>query len=380
MKNKRVLWIALIVIIAVLIALPKFFTGSKPKGGSSAGKGGPKGGSVPVMAIVIAPQLLREKIVAPGTILANDAVELKSESAGRLVALSAVEGGRVAKGALIAKINDADLQAQMLKAKAALKQAEDREARQKGLIDKGAISREEYESAFIELESAKADVALLKAQIEKTEVRAPFEGRLGLKYVSVGAYLTPGTKITTLVSDRPLKVDFNIPEKYAQRVKTGDKIAFSTSGGFAGNSGTVYAIDPMIDENSRSLHIRALCDNPNGIVPGTFADILLTLGEKPSALMVPSPALVPDATGQKIFCVKNGNAVLQPVTTGVRDSVMVEITSGLKVGDTVITTGVLLVRPGAAVLVRFENKGGAPVSISPDNGKRNEDLSTEKSR
>jgi membrane fusion protein, multidrug efflux system len=377
MKNKRMLWIVTIVVLAVIVALPKVTTHKKPPGASPSGKGGP----IAVTAIVIKPQPLSEKIIAPGTVLASEAVEIKSEIAGRLLSLTVNEGRPIQKGTLLAKINDADLQAQLLKARVSLKQVQDFEARQKTLFDKELVSREDYESAVRSVESASADVALIAAQIEKTEVRAPFDGRVGLKFVSSGAYLSPGTKITTLVCNRPLKVDFSIPEKYAGRLKTGDPITFFSAGCSSMNKGTVYAIDPMIDESTRSAHVRALCGDPdNRVLPGSFAEVTLVLLENPSALMVPSPALVPDATGQKVFCVKNGKAISKSVTTGIRDSIMVETTSGLNVGDTVITIGVLLLRPGATVLVKIENSHKVPKTFLPDEDKRGANSDKAKSR
>jgi membrane fusion protein (multidrug efflux system) len=377
MKNKRMLWIVFIVAVAVLVTLPKVAAHKKSPGNSQPGKGGP----IAVGAIVIKPQSLNEKIIAPGTVLASDAVEISSEIAGRLVSLTVHEGSSVRKGTLLAKINDAELQAQLLKARVSLKQVQDQETRQKSLVGKELVSREDYESAVRAVESASADMALISAQIEKTEVRAPFDGRVGLKFVSTGAYLSPGTKITTLVCNRPLKVDFSIPEKYAGRIKTGDPITFYSAGCSSMNKGSVYAIDPMIDENTRSVHVRALCSDPDSrVLPGSFAEVTLVLSENPSALMVPSPALVPDATGQKVFCVKNGKAIATSVTTGIRDSIMVETTSGLHAGDTVITIGVLLVRSGATVSVKIENSPDGQKNLSSDEDIRRSRSDNVKSR
>jgi membrane fusion protein, multidrug efflux system len=365
--NRKLLFV--LVAVVMVLALPKIFCSQKAGHTGPGGKGaaadmragrppapsrGAGGAPVQVNAVVLKGEALTEQIVAPGSVQADETVELRSEAGGRLVSLQVPEGSRVARGALLAKINDADLQAQLLKTDATLLQSRQKAARQKGLFDKEAISREDYEAAVRDLESARADSALIKAQIDKTEVRAPFDGRLGLKYISVGAYLTPGTMITTLVSDRPLKIDFSVPEKYVSLVKTGDKITCTIAGSAKSYKGTVYAVDPMIDAATRSVRIRAVCTNPdNQIIPGAFAEIRLSLSEKTGVLMVPSPAVVPEAVGQKVFCIKNGVAVATAVTIGMRDSDRVEITGGCNPGDTVITTGVLLVRPGAAVAARI---------------------------
>jgi membrane fusion protein, multidrug efflux system len=249
-------------------------------------------------------------------------------------------------------VNDADLQAQLAKANAALALAQQREARQKGLLDKEAISREDYESSLRDLQVAAADVALFSAQIAKAEVRTPFAGRLGLRLVSEGAYVTPGTAITTLVNDRPLKVDFSVPQKYAGRIRPSDPLLLTADNRARTYHATVYAIDPMIDESTRSLRVRAVCSDPDqALVPGAFTQVTLELGQDSAAIMVSSSALVPDAAGQKVFCVKGGLATAVAVTIGVRDSSRVQVLAGLQAGDTVITRGVLLVRPGAAVQV-----------------------------
>jgi membrane fusion protein, multidrug efflux system len=364
--KKKLIWILAAVLIVVGLALPKMFGQAKgpagsgkaeaavaPKGGKPGGPGGAKGQKVTVSAMVLKPQLLTERTVSPGTVLANEATELKSEIAGKIVSLSIHEGGWVTKGTLLAKINDADLQAQLLKANATLKLAQQREARQKGLLAKEMVTQEDYESASRDLESAQADVALLAAQIQKTEVRAPFDGAIGLRYVSEGAYVSAGTKITTIVSTRPLKIEFSVPEKYAGRVKPGYKVSFAAQGGAKSYDGSVYAVEPSIDEATRTQRMRAYCSNPdNGITPGGFAEVTLALSENDHAILVPSAALVPDATGQNVYRVQGGVASPVRVSTGVRDSTSVQITAGVQSGDTIVTTGVLLLRPGSAVDIK----------------------------
>jgi membrane fusion protein (multidrug efflux system) len=161
-----------------------------------------------------------------------------------------------------------------------------------------------------------------------------------------------GTTITTLVNDRPLKVDFSVPQKYAGRIKPSDPLLLTADNRARTYHATVYAVDPMIDESTRSLRLRAVCSDPDqALVPGAFATVTLELGQDSAAIMVSSSALVPDAEGQKVFCVRGGMAAAVAVTTGVRDSARVQVLDGLRAGDTVITRGVLLVRPGAAVQV-----------------------------
>ncbi len=285
--------------------------------------------------------------------LANEQVALKAEASGRIVNLALREGAEVAKGDLLVKINDADLQAQLEKARASFKLAQDREARQKTLLAKELISREDYDLSAMELNASRADIDLLGAQIDKTEIHAPFDGRVGLRYVSEGAFVSVGTTIADFVKVRPLKVEFSVPERYAGRIGPGTKLSFTIQGSLAVHNATVYAQQPLIDEATRSLRLRALCNgSESGVLPGAFADVRLTLGENPHAVAVPSKALVPDIKGQKVFLVRERKAFPQPVITGVRDDEDVEIVQGVAEGDTVVTTGVLILRPGMTVDIK----------------------------
>jgi len=225
--------------------------------------------------------------------------------------------------------------------------AADKERRRRELYSKQNISPEDYQVSLNELNAVQAEVELYEARIAKTEIRAPFDGRVGLRYVSEGAYVTPAIRIATLQDARSVKVDFAVPERYASSIGTGLTIRFRLSGSDELFSGTVYAVEPKIDPATRSLLLRARAPNPRGhLIPGAFAEIELVVEEIPDALMIPTQALVPDLEGQKVFVAAGGTARAQRVTTGTRTDTQIQITEGLMPGDTVITSGLLQVVPG----------------------------------
>ena len=305
---------------------------------------------VSVEATVVQASTLLDRIEITGTLRANEEVELRSETAGKITGIYFQEGERVSKGALLVKINDSELQAELRKAEYRLVLAENREKREKQILDKGGISMEEYETTLNEVNVLRADVDLIKAQIEKTRVRAPFDGTIGLRQVSEGSFLSTASTIASIQDVDPVKVDFSIPERYAQRVRPGDEILFSVEGLSEAQRGVVYAVEPEIDANTRTLLIRARCPNPDmKLLPGAFADIDLIFEEIDDALTVPAIAIMPELGGKKVYVLENGKAVLRDVETGIRTDERVQVTSGLLPQDTVIVTGLQLVRPMAAV-------------------------------
>lgn len=352
-KNKKVIIYAIFAVVLLLLILPKIFSSEAGKQENSMNK---MTGPVPVQISVIKPQKLDNKVLTTGTILANEEVNLKSETSGKVVKILFKEGSRVKKGDLLVKINDAELQALLLRAKSALKLAVENEARQKKLLQTGGVSQQVYDASVNELNARKADVALYNAQIEKTEIRAPFDGIVGLRKISEGAYVTTSTDIASMQEIDPIKIDFSIPEKYASFVNINDKISFTIPGNTQIYTGRVYAIEPKIDEATRTLHLRALCPNASKeIHPGSFADVTLILKEITNALMVPTQAIIPILKGQKVYLYKNGRVVESVVQTGIRTDTMVQITDGVSPMDTVITTGILQIAPGMPVTISGTN-------------------------
>lgn len=321
-----------------------------PGGAPAPGQPGASAPAVAVSARVMRTDRLENSITSSGNVLANEEVEIRSEVMGKIVRIAFKEGTRVKKGDLLVKIDDSELQAKSVQAQAHLKLAADNEFRMRKQLEIEAVSQKDYDQAASELTLAKGDVQLLKAQLAKTELRAPFNGMVGLKQVSEGAYVSPNTLITTLQEIDPVKIDFTVPGKYAGYIKAGQPIRFVIQGADTRFQGKVYAVDPRIDPESRTLRLRAVCPNAEGrVLPGAFATIEVPMQTVESALTVPSEALSADARGAKVFLFRGGKAEARPVSAGLRTDSLVQITNGLAAGDTVITSGVVQIRPGAPV-------------------------------
>ncbi len=347
--TKRLLIGGLVLVTILALAWPKIQ--SSGGGTDGASFAGPAGGPMRVRAEVVTPRLLRDRLFATGTVRANESVELRSEATGKITEIHFQEGRPVRTGALLIKINDNELQAQLRKAEYRVTLASDREARQRQIYEKGGISLEEYEATLNELNVLRADVELIKAQIDKTEVRAPFNGTVGLRQVSVGSFISTTTPIATLQDITPVKIDFSIPERYAQRVRVSDKISFTVEGLASRFEGTVFAVEPRIEAGTRTLLLRAQSPNPKGqLLPGAFAEIELVLEEIADALTVPSIAVIPEFGGAKVFVVQGGTAMPRPVETGIRTEEVVQITDGVAPGDTVLVSGIQSLRPGLPVI------------------------------
>lgn len=305
-----------------------------------------------VDAVKIQPARVQDKIFSTGSILANEEVELRSEVSGKITDIYLEEGKMVDENQLLIKINDSELQAQLQRARYRLNLATERERRQQQLLEKGGISQEDYDATLNEVNVLKSEVQLIQAQIDKTEIRAPFRGRVGLKYVSDGSYISPTTRIASLQNINPVKLDFSVPERYVSRVRVGDEITFTVQGTERVFDGEIYAIEPKIDSQTRTLQLRALSDNDEGLlVPGAFADIQLILETIEDALMIPTISLIPELQGQKVFLYSNGSVEERRVQTGLRTADRVRIMDGIQPGDTVLTTGLLQVRQGMPVRI-----------------------------
>ncbi len=346
MKGFRTI-LVIVVIIAALLLIKFFFI---PSPQLNAPKQGGNAPLLPVTACIVRSSGLNQEIFATGSLQANEEVELHPEVSGKLMQILFKEGQRVNKGELLIKINDADLQAQLHKTELEKKLADDRIKRNDKLLGMKGISQEEFDVLKNAADVLNAERDVLMAQIAKTEIRAPFSGIIGLKTVSEGSFVSPQTRIATLQQTDPMKVDFSIPEKYAAFVKNGDEVSFITGSDERINKGKIYAIEPKVDEATRSIHIRALCPNVNSTLhPGAFASITLHLGEQNNVLMIPTEAIIPILKGKQVYLYKDGKAVPVKVETGLRNDSTIQITSGLAENDTVITTGMMSLKPGVAV-------------------------------
>ncbi|WP_461065747.1 efflux RND transporter periplasmic adaptor subunit [Spirosoma horti] len=327
------------------------------KGGPGGGKGGPGGGApASVNGFVVISQQLREDVVSSGSLLASEQVDIYPEISARIIQLNIQEGQPVKKGDLLVKLFDTDLKAQLQKLQAQADNARRTEERNKQLLERGGISQQEYDIVTTNLRSSLADIELVKANLQRTEIRAPFSGVIGLRNVSSGAVVSQSTLIARLQQISSLKLDFSIPEKYGPTVHTGSKISFVVDGSNQQSQGIVYAIEPGVDEQTRNLRIRARVNNAtagNGqplFRPGTFARVTLTIQNEQS-LVVPTQAVIPQTRTNQVIVVKNGKAMFKDVKTGLRTAGTIQILSGLQKGDTVATTGLLFLKQDAPVKI-----------------------------
>ena len=304
-----------------------------------------------VNATIVRPQMLVDEIPIIGSLLPDEEVNLSFETSGKITDINFEEGTHVQQGQLLAKVNDRPLQAQLQRLVSQLKLAEDRVFRQDALLKRDAVSKEAYEQVKTDLATLNADIEIIKAQIEQTELRAPFDGIIGLRQVSVGTYASPTTIVAKLTKIAPLKVEFSVPESYARDVKVGTTLKFSLTGSLNQYEARVYARESSLDPVTHSLTIRALYPNPSGIMPGRFASINLRKQEHENALAIPSEAIVPEMGKDKVFLYKNGKAEPVDIVTGIRTDALVQAVSGLNEGDTVIISGTQQLRTGMTVTI-----------------------------
>lgn len=313
---------------------------------------GARGGAQILLAsgYVIVPVQMSDPVYSTGSLLPDEEVDLAFETSGKVVAIYFSEGTRVKKGELLAKMNDKPLQAQLLKLKAQIKLSEEKEFRQRQLLDRDAISRESYDQVSTELQSLQADIMLLEARIAETELHAPFDGTVGLRMISEGAFATPQTKIVRLVKLSPLKIEFSIPERYAGEIIPGFPINFVVDG-VAGNfQAKVYAVDPKVEFQTRTIVTRALYPNRNEeLKPGRYARITAILSQIENTIAIPSEAIIPEMEGEKVFVYNNGKAEQRKVVLGLRTESIVQVKEGLSFGDTLLTTAILQLREGLPV-------------------------------
>lgn len=343
---------SILMVVIVMVIVPACNKSANKTDASKAGGQGGKAMAATLNGYIVTPERLDNVVRTTGSILAFDEVELKAETSGRVIKIYFAEGSHITRGMLLLKINDDDLQAQLQKTELQIKLTESQLERQQKLFDVSATSKEEYDVVVSQLSSFKADKALLNVAIAKTEIRAPFNGVIGLRYISEGSYVTPTTRIAAIQNINPVKIDFSIPEKYSASVKKGDLLTFSNDESSTQYSGTVYAVEPKIYMGTRSLQVRAISENKNErLLPGSFAKIDLALKETKDALMIPTQALIPVLKGQNVFICKDGLAQSVSVKTGVRNATKIQITEGLNAGDTLIISGIMSLKPNAPVKI-----------------------------
>jgi len=353
--------------LAIPKLLPLFRSNAPVKAAEAATKPGEKpkaakGEAKPlkVSTFTVEGSLFAETITSTGSVRAEESVELQAEINGKVVAINFVEGAHVQQGQLLVKLNDADLRATRQRALQRKELATLREKRLAKIVKEGMVRQEEYDVAWNELQVQNAEIELTEAQIAKTEIRAPFPGVVGLRYVSAGAFVNAATRVATLQRIDRLKIDFAIPEKYANRIKLGTPITFTVAGGDRHFGGEIYAFDPRIDSATRTVLLRAVAPNPEGrLLPGAFANVELRISQLNDAILIPAVAVIPGLTEKNVFVMNDGKAHRRAVETGTRTASQIHILSGLKPGDIVITSGLQQMREGLPVSSQT-NTGKAP--------------------
>lgn len=338
-KTKQIILIVSLIVGTAILAFAIIRSGTKTPEQR-------KRGNRQVEAIVVQPTFFKKDIFVPGILLANDQVELKSEVAGRVVMLNLPEGQNVKKGTLLVKLFDDDLQASLKKLQAQHKIQKQVFDRQTELYKVNGISKNEYEKAELDLLALSADIDVLKTEIRKTEIIAPFDGVIGLRHISEGAFVPAAALLGTISTVNSLKIDFSVPEKYSQDMHAGAKIDFQTTT-VPSAKATIIASDQSVDAQTQNLRVRALVDKADKrLTPGGYCQVNLNLNSKNDAVVIPSSAVVAQIDGKFVIVAHNGNAHFTPVVTGVRSEQGIEILQGISVGDTIVTSGITFLREG----------------------------------
>lgn len=334
-------------------AFISFFTGCGAKEKKISADSKPAAPPPPrVDGYIIKTSSLSQDIELPGSIIANEATEIHPEISGRLTYLNATEGRIVSQGTLIAKIYDGDLKAQLNKLTVQLQVQEQTAKRYAELLKINGVSQQEYDLIVLQSNNIKADMDIVRSNIMRTEIKAPFSGTLGLRMISPGAYVSPQTTLTTIRQNSQLKLDFTLPEQFTSKLRPSQVVSFSSEGNPKTYNAKVIATESGMSEDNRSLQVRALVVNNDGkLLPGAFAKVKLGFEPDPNAIMIPSQAIIPQARGKQVVLYNGGNISFVDVLTGLRDSSNVQVTNGLKVGDTIITTGLMGLRPGGKVVL-----------------------------
>lgn len=359
--SKSVKWILLGVIVLFIVGiivfpqLKKRFGSSQSDSPPVTATVSPRNQVLNIDAEVLKYQTITDRTNTIGTTIPDEEVDLSFESSGKVVGIYFVEGVHVKEGDLLAKINDKPLQAQLKKLEAQVPLARDRVYRQHALLERDAVSQEAYEQVTTEYEKLMADIDLVKANIDQTELRAPFDGIIGLRSVSEGAYVTPSTMITRLTKITPLKIEFAVNERYATEVKNGTEISFTVDNAEGMKQvykAKVYAVESTISTETRTRNVRALYPNPHEhITPGHFVSIEVNKETRENAIAIPSEAVIPEMGKNIVYLYKGGTARATEVIIGLRSEDKVQALEGLSVGDTLITTGVMQLRTGMKVSI-----------------------------
>lgn len=324
---------------------------------------------------------MTDTLSAVGTLRPPESIEIKNETRGKVVRIGFEEGDRVAKGDLLLQMRNSTLRAELEVKKRRLDLLETQVERKRKVLEKGGISQQQFDITKNELEVLEAELQQLKTRLAKTAVRAPFDGRIGLRDVSRGAILARGTRVAELVQTDPLEVEFTVPERYAGAIEEGAKVGFRVHGDETVREATIHATEAQLDAETRTLRVRAKIDDPDDdLRPGQYAQVRVALRTIEGAHTVPAPALVESANETIVWVNVDGEAEQREVETGIRTEGTVQITDGLSAGAEVITTGRQALKPGAAVEIDESDDAMDVEAIGPNperNGMRNKWFSEE---
>lgn len=339
-----------------------------PAGAPAGGKpgGGPPGGfAVGVETAKVSASGFQDDVAAVGSLKSNESVVLRPEIAGRIAAIHLREGMPAAKGAVLVALDAATQAAELRQAEANLALSQANYRRTEDLYQKKFVAERARDEAAANLKVLEAAVALAQAKLQKTQIRAPFAGIVGIRNVSVGDYVKEGQELINIEDIGSLKVDFRLPESYLSRLQKGQAVELSADA-MPGQAfkGVLDAIDPLLDASGRAISLRARLANPDlKLRPGMFVRVRLAFGGERQGLSVPEEALVPAGHDNFVFRVAEGKAQRVMVKIGQRRGATVEIAEGLKAGDEVVTAGQLKLRDG--VPVKAVQGGEAPAATKP---------------
>lgn len=358
LEMNKVTKIVLLTVITLFLAGMAFYPVIKKKitkdGDSpSATRPSPFGSRAKPLNInvkVLRSESLTDYIQVTGSLIPDEEVDLTFETTGKIVGIFFREGSTVGRGQLLAKVNDKPLLAELRKLKAQIPLAEDRVYRQKALLEKDAVSKETYEQVTTELNKLHADIDLAESRIAQTELRAPFEGIIGLRQVSEGAYASPATVVASLTKIIPLKIEFSVPERYADMIHPGAPVEFLMDNDIYAAS--VYAVNSRIEKDILQLKVRAVYPNANGrLKPGRSGRVRIKTVELQNAIVIPNESVIAEMGRDIAYVYSAGKARLVELTKGVRTESDVQILDGVKSGDTLIVSGIMQLRDGLPVTI-----------------------------
>lgn len=346
---KKTIWIIILILIIGIIFIPKIFTTKS----ESKKVANPQKKSVTVDYLVLTQEKFDDFIFSNGSILPDEEVDLRSEISGKLEKIYFKEGSFVKKGTTLFKINDDEFQAQMNKLKTRLNLAEIKEKRQRALLEKQGISQEEYDITLNELNLIKADIFELETKIQKTLIKAPFDGIVGLRWVSEGAYISPSTRLALIQKNNPLKVEFSLPQEYTKTLSYQTIVNLIIPESQQEIPANIYAFETRINNNTRTLLVRATVNNSNfKLIPGSYVKVKYKINKDKESFLLPSDVIVPDVEGETVFKYINGKAVQTLIKTGNKTDSLVEVIDGINKGDTIISSAIIQLRNGIPVKLK----------------------------